>query len=308
MPAIARLLGFSNTSSNSQILTSSDFKIGLVPELPEVERLRRSLARAMTGARFERVRLNRPDLRRPFPAGFARRIRGQLVRALARRGKYLLVELSSGETLVMHLGMSGWFRIEKTQRARQRDRDADLDNRHDHVVFSMSSGNTVTFNDPRRFGVMDLVKAEPLAGHSALGRLGPEPLSRRFDAKALAARVAGRRISLKAALLDQHVVAGIGNIYASEALHLAGLSPFRLASTIATAAGAPRSGSERLVRAIKSVLRRAIALKNGDDYRASRFRVYDHEGEPCTTSGCRGTIARAWQNCRSTFYCPVCQG
>jgi formamidopyrimidine-DNA glycosylase len=280
-----------------------------VPELPEVERVRRRLERAMAGARFERVRLNRPDLRRPFPAGFARRIRGQTVRALTRRGKYLVAELSSGEALVMHLGMSGWFRVEKTQGSkRRRNRDADLENRHDHVVFSMSSGAIVTFNDPRRFGVMDLVKVDRLARHASLGRLGPEPLSRRFDAKELAMRVAGRRVSLKAALLDQRVVAGIGNIYASEALHLAGLSPFRLASTIATASGAPRSGSQRLVRAIKSVLRRAIALKDGDDYRASRFRVYEHEGERCPTAGCRGTIARASQNGRSTFYCPVCQG
>jgi formamidopyrimidine-DNA glycosylase len=263
----------------------------------------------MTGARFERVQLNRPDLRRPFPTGFARRLRGQTVRALSRRGKYLLAALSSGETLVMHLGMSGWLRVETTRPAtrRRRDPDADLDHRHDHVVFTMSSGLTVTFNDPRRFGIMDLVSAERLTEHRSLGRLGLEPLSRAFDAKALARRLARRRVSLKVALLDQHVVAGVGNIYASEALHLARLSPFRLAATLATSSGAPRAGCEPLARAIKSVLRRAIGLKETARYRGSRFRVYEHEGEPCPTPACRGTIARVWQAGRSTFYCPVCQ-
>ena len=262
----------------------------------------------MAGARFDHVQLNRRDLRLPFPTGFARRLHGQRVRVLARRGKYLLGELSSGDTLVMHLGMSGWFRVEKTKpTTRQRNRDTDLDNRHDHVVFTMSSGMTVTFNDPRRFGIMDLVTADHLPRHASLGRLGPEPLSRAFDASALAGGLAKRRTALKAALLDQHVVAGIGNIYASEALHLAGLSPFRLASSLVTAAGAPRAGCTRLVQAIKAVLRRAITLKDPERYRASRFRVYDRDGERCPTTGCAGTIARVWQNGRSTFYCPVCQ-
>jgi len=263
----------------------------------------------MAGARFDGVQLNRRDLRQPFPTGFARRLKGQSVRALVRRGKYLLGELSSGDTLVMHLGMSGWFRVETTEPSatRRRNRETDLDNRHDHVVFTMSSGMTVTFNDPRRFGIMDLVTADRLARHASLGRLGPEPLSRAFDNRALAERLAKRRISLKAALLDQHVVAGIGNIYASEALHLAGVSPFRLASSLVTRAGAPRPGCERLVQAIKSVLRRAIALKDSERYRGSRFRVYDRDGERCPTAGCAGTIARVWQNGRSTFYCPVCQ-
>ena len=269
--------------------------------------MRRNLAAAMTGARFERVVLNRGDLRQPFPAGFAGRLRRQTVRALTRRGKYLLAELGSGDTLLMHLGMSGWFRVEPAARKRSRGPDADLENRHDHVIFTMSSGMTVIFNDPRRFGVMDLVSASRLPRHGSLGRLGPEPLSRAFDARALADRCATRRVTLKAALLDQHVVAGIGNIYASEALHAARLSPFRLASSIATASGAPRDGAVRLTAAIKAVLRRAIALKESERYGASRFRVYDREGEHCPTPGCRGTIARAWQAGRSTFYCPVCQ-
>ena len=280
-----------------------------MPELPEVERVRRSLLRAMVGARFERVVLNRGDLRRPFPARFARRLRRQTVRSLTRRGKYLLAELSSGDTLIMHLGMSGWFRVvpTRTVQARGRDRDADLENRHDHVVFAMSSGQAVIFNDPRRFGMMDLVPAAGLPHHGSLGPMGPEPLSRGFDARALASRCTGRRIALKVALLDQRIVAGIGNIYASEALHLAGLSPFRSASTIATAAGAPRPAALRLASAIKAVLRRAISLKEAARYRESRFRVYDREGEPCVTAGCRGTIVRATQAGRSTFYCPVCQ-
>jgi formamidopyrimidine-DNA glycosylase len=263
----------------------------------------------MTGARFTGVRLNRKDLRQPFPRGFARRLRGQTVRAVTRRGKYLLVRLSSGDALVMHLGMTGWFRVESTSAAvsRRRDRDQALENRHDHVVFTMSSGVTVTFNDPRRFGMMDLVAASQLPNHRSLATIGPEPLSRAFDAQALAAGCANRRIALKIALLDQRVVAGIGNIYASEALHLAHLSPFRLGSTIATKSRAPRPACDRLVAAIKSVLRRAISLKESERYRESRFRVYDHEGEHCATPGCRGTIVRVWQAGRSTFYCPVCQ-
>jgi formamidopyrimidine-DNA glycosylase len=279
-----------------------------VPELPEVERVRQSLERAMTGARFDRILLNRADLRRPFPAGFARRLRRQRIRELTRRGKYLLAVLSSGDTLVIHLGMSGWLRAEATARLkRRRDPDADLEHRHDHVVFTMSSGMTVTFNDPRRFGVMDLVPANRLERHEPFGRMGPEPLSRAFDARALASRCANRRVALKVALLDQRIVAGIGNIYASEALHLAKLSPFRSAATLATAQGAPRPGAERLAAAIKTVLRRAIRLTGSDRYGGSRFRVYDREGQPCPTPGCRGLIARAWQSGRSTFYCPACQ-
>jgi formamidopyrimidine-DNA glycosylase len=280
-----------------------------VPELPEVERVRRTLEPALTGARFDRVVLNREDLRQPFPADFVRRLRRQTVRALTRRGKYLLADLSSGETLVMHLGMSGWFRVEPTRqlRRRPRDRKEQLETRHDHVVFTMSSGMTVTFNDPRRFGVMDLVPAAGVPRHSSLARMGLEPLSRAFDARALAARCAGRRIALKVALLDQRVVAGIGNIYASEALHLARLSPRRPASTIVTGAGAPRPACQQLAAAIKSVLRRALTLKDVDDYRGTRFRVYDREGERCVTAGCRGVIARIEQAGRSTFYCPVCQ-
>jgi formamidopyrimidine-DNA glycosylase len=206
--------------------------------------------------------------------------------------------------------MSGWLRAESTAGLRQRspDRERGFDNRHDHVVFMMSSGMTITFNDPRRFGVMDLVAADRrLQQPSVLDRLGPEPLSRGFDGRVLARRCANRRLALKVALLDQRIVAGIGNIYASEALHLAGLSPFRPAATIATPAGAPRPSAERLAAAIKTVLRRAIRLSGSNRYRGTMFRVYDRAGDSCPTPGCRGVIARHWQAGRSTFSCPVCQ-
>ena len=210
----------------------------------------------MLGSRFRRVILNRANLRIPFPSQFAERLRGTTVESVARRGKYLTVTLSSGDTLVMHLGMSGWFHVAPTG---NRDREADP---HDHVIFVMSSGQTVLFNDPRRFGFMDLAppsrpkaaaagsrrssrdgppaEADVAVDYPSLNALGPEPLSREFTAQSLARVCRGKRTSLKAALLDQRVVAGLGNIYASEALYDAKLSPLRQAATIATASGAPR--------------------------------------------------------------------
>jgi formamidopyrimidine-DNA glycosylase len=275
-----------------------------VPELPEVEIVRRRLQPIMQGARFTRVMLRRDGLRRPFPPNFAGRLERRTVRALRRRGKFLLAELSSGETLVMHLGMSGSIRVEARPGANERGDDAD---RHDHVVFRMSSGASITFNDPRRFGVMDLVPPGQLARHPALGAMGPEPLGPGFDGAALARACAGKRTSLKAALLDQHVIAGLGNIYASEALHRAGLSPRRRASTLATASGNPKPGADRLAAAIKQVLQEAIERKAAASYRAPRFRVYDREGERCPTRRCKGTVRRFRQQGRSTFYCPDCQ-
>ena len=271
-----------------------------MPELPEVESVRRTLAPAMTHRRFVDVIVRRPDLREPFPRRFAARLTGRTALAVDRRAKYLLVPLSSGETLVMHLGMSGWFRVEHSRSPR----DA---GRHDHVVFHMSSGAAVTFTDPRRFGFMDLVPKGGLETHPALSTLGPEPLSPQFTAEALARACRGKRTSLKAALLDQRVVAGLGNIYAVEALHVARLSPDRQASTIATPSGTPRESAYRLVAAIKQVLLDAIERTSRRGYRGARFRVYDREGEKCPTRGCRGTIKRIVQNGRSTFYCPACQ-
>jgi formamidopyrimidine-DNA glycosylase len=271
-----------------------------MPELPEVERVRRRLVPAMVGARFVRVRLHRPDLRLPFSDRFAARLRGTTVGALTRRGKYLLARLDSGETLVMHLGMSGSFRVEPTGSTRDVD---PLDLRHDHVTFVMSSGHTVTFNDPRRFGLMQLTDDN----WARAAALGPEPLSRAFDASVLASRAAGRRTALKTLLLDQRVVAGLGNIYASEALHLARLSPLRAASTLATSRGRPRPAAVALTSAIKNVLRKAVAARERATYDSARFRVYDREGEPCVTPHCGGVVRRITQGGRSTFYCPRCQ-
>jgi formamidopyrimidine-DNA glycosylase len=275
-----------------------------VPELPEVESVRRRIAPAMVRARIKAVDLRRPDLRRPFPRHFVKRLTGETVVALTRRAKYLLASLSSGETLLMHLGMSGWFRVVGDVPAA---RPATKSDPHDHVVFHMSSGKAVVFNDPRRFGVMDLVRSGELRDHPALSRLGPEPLSDDFDAAALARACRGKKTSLKAALLDQRVVAGLGNIYASEALHMAGLSPGRPASILATPTGAPREAAYRLAAAIKQVLEKAISRRSEDGYRASPFLVYDRQDEPCLKKKCGGSIRRRTQGGRSTFYCPVCQ-
>jgi formamidopyrimidine-DNA glycosylase len=268
-----------------------------VPELPEVELVRRELEPVMRGSRIDRVVLRRADLRTRFPRRFVARLEGTTIEAVNRRAKYLLVPVSSGETLVMHLGMSGSFRVER--------RDSSSLLLHDHVVFDLAGGETVLFNDPRRFGLMDLVPAGKLASHPTLRGLGPEPLSDDFDGFALADACAGKRTSLKVALLDQRVVAGVGNIYASEALHVAGLSPFWRASTLATPSGAPRDAAHRLAAAIKSVLNQAINAAGS--YRGSRFRVYDREGARCDRRGCAGIVRRRTQAGRSTFYCRECQ-
>jgi formamidopyrimidine-DNA glycosylase len=277
-----------------------------VPELPEVEHVRRELDPVLRGQRITRVVLHRENLRRPFPAGFVARLEGATIDALTRRGKYLLAALSSGETLLVHLGMSGSFRVVLPAELRERASSSETlsDVRHDHVVIDLTSGARVVFNDPRRFGVMDLVEAG--SPRNALA-LGPEPLDPAFDASVLARACAGRRTPIKALLLDQRVVAGLGNIYASEALHRARLSPRRPASTIATRSGLPRPAARRLAAAIKQALIAAIERVPGRRYRDSRFRVYDRAGEPCPRSGCHGKIRRIVQAGRSTFYCPVCQ-
>lgn len=253
------------------------------------------------------MELRRANLRTPFPVGFDTRLTGQTITALLRRAKYLLASLSSGETLVMHLGMSGSFRVEGAAGVRAGgDRQVYGPDPHDHVVFHLDSGDVVTFNDPRRFGLMDLLSDAQLAAHPVLSRLGREPLSGEFDAVALARACKGKRIALKVALLDQRVAAGIGNIYACEALHVARLSPFRQARTIATPSGAPRESAHRLARAIKQVLTRAIAAETRSS-RASRFRVYDRAGQPCRRRGCGGTVRQRVQAGRTTFYCARCQ-
>src|SRR6185312_12872919 len=213
-----------------------------VPELPEVETVRRGLAPAMEGARLVKVEARRPDLRFPFPKDFAKRLAGQTVTGLGRRAKYLLADLSSGEVLLMHLGMSGSFRVEKSGESTTPGEfhyPRGEAGKHDHVVFQMSSGYTVIFNDPRRFGFMKLIPREKLDQESHLAPLGPEPLGNRFDAGTLAQSLQGKKTSLKAALSDQKVVAGLGNIYVCEALFRARLSPKRQASTIADRNGRP---------------------------------------------------------------------
>jgi formamidopyrimidine-DNA glycosylase len=281
-----------------------------VPELPEVEYARRRLQRAMAGTRIQRVVVRRRKLRYALPADFARRLEGQAVRAVLRRAKYLLLELSSGDRLLMHLGMSGSFRVTRSNRrdasTRRYYHDTSRIETHDHVDFAMSNGATIVFNDPRRFGFMRLLTTDQHATHVPLARLGPEPLADTFDAAALAARLARRRTTLKSALSDQRVVAGLGNIYVVEALHRARLSPKRLASTLVTRTGQPRPAAHDLVQAIRNVLTDAIRrqYRTGAD---NPFLVYDREGEPCPRRGCRGTIRRITQGGRSTYYCPVCQ-
>ena len=281
-----------------------------MPELPEVEAVRRMLERATRGARIDRVELRRPDLRRPFPPDFISRLTGHTITSIGRRGKYLLATLSSGDTLLVHLGMSGAFRIERPRRALriERPRPSSLPARpadpHDHVVMALSSGVVVTFNDPRRFGLMDLIRATE--DHEALSGMGPEPLDDAFDAMVLARACAGKRVALKVLLLDQRQVAGVGNIYASEALHHVALSPRRRASTIATSAGVPREAAYTLAKGIKAVLQKAVTA-NAKSYESGRFRVYEREGKPCPRRGCGGTIRRITQAGRSTYFCPVCQ-
>lgn len=264
-----------------------------MPELPEVELVRRMLEPALAGVRIDAVEVRRANLRIPFPAGFGDRLAGQLVVAVTRRAKYLLAALSSGETLLVHLGMSGDFRVERGAPSDQ--------GKHDHVVFTLASGQTVTFNDPRRFGLMDLVGRDGLDAHPALRELGPEPLSAEFGAAALARACHRKKVAIKVALLDQKVVAGVGNIYASEALHVAGISPKRQAAILATRTGAPTPAAARLAAAIVKVLTRAI------DKPAARFKVYERAGEPCPRRGCGGILKRIVQAGRSTFYCPRCQ-
>ena len=287
-----------------------------MPELPEVETVRRGLAPVMEGQRFAKVEVRRGDLRWPLPKGFAQTLHGKTVEGLGRRAKYLLADLSSGDVLLMHLGMSGSFRVGKDTAPGSYYHERSKSTAHDHVVFHMSNGATVTFNDPRRFGSMKLVSRAKLDNEPLLRALGPEPLGNEFDAAMLANACVRKKTSLKAALSDQRVVAGLGNIYVCEALFRARLSPKRRASTIADRHGKPTDRAEKLVDAIKAVLMDAIKAGGSSlrDHRRAdgslgnfqhNFRVYDREGEPCPD--CKGKIKRIVQVGRSTFYCPSCQ-
>src|SRR5450631_218146 len=287
-----------------------------MPELPEVETVRCGLAPAMEGARLLKVEVRDRRLRWPLAKDFEKRLTGKTVEGLGRRAKYLLADLSSGDVLIMHLGMSGSFRVGQDAKPGVYYHERSKSTAHDHVVFHMSNGANVTFNDPRRFGSMKLVPRAKLDSEPLLRGLGPEPLGNEFDAAMLATACTAKKTSLKAALSDQRVVAGLGNIYVCEALFRARLSPKRLASTIADRAGKPNARAVALVDAIKAVLQDAIAAGGSSlrDHRRTdgalgdfqhNFRVYDREGKPCPD--CKGKIKRIVQTGRSTFYCSSCQ-
>ena len=292
-----------------------------MPELPEVETVRQGLIPAMTGARIESVALARSDLRAPFSERFVERLVGRKIEKLSRRAKYILVHLDSGEALIMHLGMSGSFRVERSGKkaapgdfyfARSKDQA------HDHVAIGLSNGARIVYNDPRRFGSMQLAALDASGNVAPLKSLGVEPLGEDFNGQALAGLFAGRKTPLKAALLDQGLVAGLGNIYVCEALHRAGLSPRRAAGAIVLKSGAPSAKAHALARAIRDVLEEAIEA-GGSTLRDHRqpngalgyfqhsFAVYDKEGAACPKPRCGGRIVRIAQAGRSTFYCPQCQ-
>jgi len=289
-----------------------------MPELPEVETVRRGLEPVLVGNAFARVEQRRADLRFPLPENFGMRLSGRTVEALDRRAKYLLARLDDGEVLVMHLGMTGRFRIDHANGASIAPQAQRKVPKHEHIVFHLGDGTAVRYSDTRRFGLMDLIRAERLDTHALFKGLGIEPLSPAFTPEWLAGRLKGKATSIKAALLDQRLIAGLGNIYACEALHRAGISPIKLAGTLATKSGKPTKKVEALVDAIKAVL--ADAIKAGGsslrDYRHAdgrlgrfqhRFKTYNRGGRPCPRKGCGGTVRRIVQGGRSTFYCPTCQ-
>jgi formamidopyrimidine-DNA glycosylase len=282
-----------------------------MPELPEVETVRRGLAPVMEGAVIARADVNRPDLRRPFPEGMAARLTGQRVLCLRRRSKYILADLASGETLLIHLGMSGRMLVSGDPLGTFVYAHP-APEKHDHVVFHMENGARVTFNDPRRFGAMDMFATIGAEDHALLAKLGPEPLGNSFDEGYLVTALRGKNTPIKSALLDQGIVAGLGNIYVCETLFRAGISPRRQAANIGAGCAAG------LVPIIRDVLTDAIRaggsslrdFKQADGelgYFQHSFDVYGREGQPCRREGCGGTVGRVVQSGRSSFYCGGCQ-
>ena len=282
-----------------------------MPELPEVETVRAGLVPVMEGARIARAEVNRADLRWPLPERMSERLTGATVVTLRRRSKYILADLSTDETLLIHLGMSGRMLISGAMLGRFHH-DHPAPQKHDHIVLTMDSGARVTFNDARRFGMMDLMPTAGADQHKLLAGLGPEPLGNGLNDTYLATRFAGRAAPIKSALLDQHLIAGLGNIYVCEVLHRAHIAPTRLTGTLSQADVA------RLVPLIREVLTEAIAAGGSSlrDYRQTdgelgyfqhRFRVYGRDREPCPTPGCPGTVTRIVQSGRSTYFCPICQ-
>ncbi len=281
-----------------------------MPELPEVETVRRGLAPVLEGQRLERVELRRADLRFPFPEGFVQRLTGATVVEVGRRAKYLRIFLDRGDALICHLGMSGRFEIDHARPGAFHQRVGE-EAKHEHVVFTTSAGTRIAYFDPRRFGYMGLIPLNTLEDHPWFAGLGPEPLADGFDGKVLQAALAGKRQNIKVTLLDQRLVAGIGNIYACEALFAARVAPQRPAGDLTA------KECDRLARAVKTVLAEAIeaggstlrdfaAADGALGYFQHRFKVYDREGQPCS-GGCEATIRRIVQGGRSTFYCPACQ-
>ena len=292
-----------------------------MPELPEVETVRRGLAPYLEGARIDKVTLNRKDLRFPFPKGFAKALEGQTITSVGRRAKYLLFRLSSGKTWLGHLGMTGAYRFAEGRfKEPSRYYETGEDIKHDHVVMGLTHPSrgklTLIYSDARRFGFMDLFEHE--ADSPYLEGLGPEPLGNEFNAEEMAARFKGKSAPMKAALLDQRVVAGLGNIYVSEALWRAHIRPTVPAKKLVLKSGKPSARLELLADGVRSVLTDAIEAggstlrdfrdaEGGSGYFQHRFDVYDRENDPCHTPGCTGTVKRIVQSGRSTFYCPVCQ-
>jgi formamidopyrimidine-DNA glycosylase len=297
-----------------------------MPELPEVETVRRGLLPAMEGRVITRATVNRPDLRWPFPPDMAARLTGSRVLALRRRSKYILADLSTGESLLIHLGMSGRMLISSPPpmsakgASDQTTRETlgewhhhhPAPEKHDHVILDMEDGTRITFNDARRFGAMDLMPTATADAHPLLAVLGPEPLGNAFNDSYLAARLKGRNTPIKSALLDQHIIAGLGNIYVCETLYRARIHPARKAARISAARTAA------LVPIIRDVLAEAITAGGSSlrDYRQAdgelgyfqhSFQVYGREGQPCLTPGCKDTVRRIVQSGRSSFYCPSCQ-
>ena len=300
-----------------------------MPELPEVETVRRGLAPAMEGGQFTKVQLNRPGLRFTFPPDFAARINNRRVREVARRAKYLMVYLDNDDVLIMHLGMSGSFHVERSNFDNnsaknfpepvhhQRNRLA----AHDHVIFDVDCNGEkykITYNDPRRFGFMDLIAAGDLGNHKYFANLGIEPTGNSLDGRLIAELFGGRKAPLKSVLLDQKLIAGLGNIYVCEALWQAGLAPTRIAKTLAGSSQNAKTDANRLADAVRDVISRAIEAGGSslNDHRQTdgtlgyfqhNFGVYDREGETCSKPGCKGEILRIIQSGRSTYFCNTCQ-
>lgn len=295
-----------------------------MPELPEVETVRRGLAPVMEGAAITRLETRRPDLRFPFPENFAERVSGRSIEALGRRAKYLLIDLDDGNTIIAHLGMSGSFRVEEgaeTVLPGNFHHERSKNEKHDHVVFRIETASgpmRVIYNDPRRFGFMHLWSRNELDAYPAFAELGPEPTGNILGADHLARRFAGKLQPLKSALLDQSNIAGLGNIYVCEALWRAHLSPLRASGTTVTPTGKPKKELLTLTQAIREVIADAIAAGGSSlrdhirtdgtlGYFQHSFSVYDREGAACATPGCEGTIQRVTQAGRSSFYCACCQ-